>query len=528
MVTAVDGGREQVTLRGAGISQTQASVTIQPSKLVFGEVELSQRASKPVTLTHVGDGTVEIGRVSIIGSQANDYAIGRNGCQGLALAEGRRCIIEMIFSPGAQGSREATLIIADNSPAKEHTILLIGFGRAAAFARITVEPESIDFGAQALKSVTISARVVIRNSGATNVPMGQPTITGPDARHFSIEANSCSESLASEASCRITLRYVPISAGNHRAALRIEPRGSPPRELSLSGSGIVAQLPIASFSPLRLNFRKQPLRARAESQDITIQNKGTGELVILGVEIKGSGSFPFTNQCTGLLRDNRSTCTIRVGFSPATTGAHDAELLIRHNAGNSPQRISLSGFGAERTKPIIGVTPEAIQFGKQIIGNTSDSRSVTVTSTGSALLNIGGIRIEGPNPNDFVMRGNCTDRPVSPGNRCQISVSFAPKRPPTRAVEQTSLRTATLVIVHNAEGNTRRVSLNGTAIAKSSPPGILEGLKFNRDLRVLSTGWCCTNGNLQKATRTDGAEKNGTYFTDQRLADSQCRQQLLR
>jgi hypothetical protein len=199
-------------------------------------------------------------------------------------------------------------------------------------------------------------------------------------------------------------------------------------------------------------------------------------------------------------------------------------LLISHNAANSPQRILLSGFGAEPTAPNIAVTPDRIQFGKQIVGTSSARQTITVSSTGSAVLSIGTIRIEGANPNDFATNGNCVERSISPGSRCQIFVSFAPKGPLTRAATQASTRNATLVIAHNATGNPARVTLEGAAIAKYSPTGVVDGLKFNRDLRVLATGWCCTNGNLQKGTRTECTEKKGTFFSDQQTAESQCRQ----
>jgi Domain of unknown function (DUF4062)/NB-ARC domain/Cep192 domain 4/HYDIN/CFA65/VesB-like, Ig-like domain len=523
-VTGLDEVREQARLRGTGISQVQASITIQPSNLTFGELELHQQATKRVTLTHSGTRAVEVGKISIKGAQANDYRITGNRCQDITLSEGRRCSLEVSFAPTRQGSREATLIITDNTAAKEHNVLMTGFGRATAVARISIEPDRIDFGAQAVNSVAISDRVVIRNSGTASAAMGQPNITGPDAGYFSLAANSCGDSVASEASCRITVRYVPRSAGNHRAILRIEPRGSVAREVSLLGSGTIAQAPIASFSPPRLNFGEQPLRRGARSQNVTVQNRGTGELVVTSVGIRGSNSFEYANQCSTPLRGNSSNCTIRIGFAPRTSGAHDAELLISHNAANSPQRIRLSGFGAERSTPNIGVTPDRIQFGKQIVGTSGASRTITVTSTGSAVLSIDTIRIEGPNSNDFAVGGNCTERPISPGSRCQIFVSFAPKGPLTRAANQASARNATLVIVHNATGNQGRVALDGAAIAKYSAPGIVEGLKFNRDVRVLATGWCCTNGNLQKGARTECAEKKGTFFTDQQTAESQCRQ----
>jgi Domain of unknown function (DUF4062)/NB-ARC domain/Abnormal spindle-like microcephaly-assoc'd, ASPM-SPD-2-Hydin len=515
---------EQARLRGMGISHPQASITIQPPNLTFGELELRQQATKRVTLTHNGDRAVEVGKISITGAQASDYRITENRCQDITLSEGRRCSLEVSFAPARQGSREATLIITDNSPAKEHNVIMTGFGRTPAVARISIEPDRLDFGAQAVNSTAISGRVVIRNSGTASAAMGQPNITGPDAGYFSLAANSCGDSLASEASCRITVRYVPRSAGNHRAILRIDPRGSVAREVSLSGSGTIAQVPIASFNPPRLNFGEQPLRRPARSQNVTVQNRGTGELVVNSVEIRGSNSFEYANQCGTPLRDNSSSCTIRIGFTPRTSGAHDAQLLISHNAANSPQRILLSGFGAERATPTIGVAPDRIQFGKQIVGTSSTRQAITVTSTGSAVLSIGSIRIEGPNPNDFATSNNCVERPISPGSRCQIFVSFAPKGPLTRAATQASTRNATLVIAHNATGNPARVTLEGAAIAKYSPTGVVEGLKFNRDLRVLATGWCCTNGNLQKGTRTECTEKKGTFFSDQQTAESQCRQ----
>ncbi|MGE5218199.1 MAG: choice-of-anchor D domain-containing protein [Chloroflexota bacterium] len=520
VLTTSDGGREEIALLGTGISRPVGSIRVEPAEVEFGELEIRRSAERQITLVHSGAGPVEIGRVAIVGGQSSDFKIAANGCQGIKLDAGRRCILVVSFTPDAPGRRAAILIIADDTPDKERRIPLIGHGRTPLAARLEIVPELLDFGERGLNLAPLSRRLMLRNSGMVDVRLGRAAIVGADARNFSITFNSCGARLARGASCGITVGYRPAASGAHDAVLRIE-FDDASRDIELRGRAAAEQIPIAAFTPTRLDFGDQPLRSRSRSLEVTVQNRGSGELLITGVEISGSSSFAVANRCAEALRAGAS-CSLRVTFAPRARSGQTAELLVSHNAAGSPQHISLSGVATLPATANIDVVPNQLQFGNQMAGSAGAVQAVTVASTGAAPLAIRAVTVEGANAGDFTMSNNCVAQEIPPGGRCQISLRFAPKTSLAARAASASHRSATLVIHHNAATSPRQITIEGTAVTKSTTPAAPGGLRLPPDSRILSTGWCCANGILQQSTRAQCAEKNGSFFTDQQSAQSRC------
>jgi hypothetical protein len=509
VLTTNDGAREEVALRGGGVSRAAGAIMAEPTELGFGEVDLRRREQRQIHLSHSGAAPVAIGKIALLGDQANDFTIAADGCQGITLAESKRCRLIVSFAPTEPGRRQAILLIADNTSAREHRIRLFGFGRTPLVARLEFNPELIDFGERAVSAPPLVRRLSVRNSGATDVRMGRAGMVGADARHFYIASNDCGATLAREASCRMTVDYRAAAAGAHDAVLRIEFDGGQ-REIALRGRAVAARIPRADIRPTRLDFGAQILRARGSSQEVIVQNRGSGELVIADATVRGSNSFTIVNRCARPLGEGAS-CVIRIDFSPRATGQQRADLIVSHNAAGSPQRVSLGGSGVLPAAPDIDVDRTELQFGNQTAGTISAAQTVTVSNTGAAPLAVRAIRIEGNAATDFTMTGDCASREIAPRGRCQVSLRFAPRA-------STGRRSATLVIHHNAAGSPYRIAVNGTAIVGPLFPG---GLKVGPDSR-LEPGWCCVSGNVEKSTRTQCAAKKGSFSTDEQSARNRC------
>lgn len=509
VLTTIEGAREKIVLRGGGVARDVGAITAEPTELGFGQVDLRRREQRQIHLSHSGAAPVAIGKIALLGNQASDFTIAADGCQGITLAEGKRCRLIVSFAPTEPGRRQAILLIVDNTSAREHRISLFGFGRTPLAARLEFNPELIDFGERAVSAPPLARGLSVRNSGATDVRMGRAGIVGADARHFYIASNDCGATLAREASCRMTVDYRAAAAGAHDAVLRIEFDGGQ-REIPLRGQAVAARIPRADIRPTRLDFGAQILRARGSSQEVIVQNRGSGEIVVADATVRGSNSFTIVNRCARPLGEGAS-CVIRIDFSPRATGQQRADLIVSHNAAGSPHRVSLSGSGVLPAAPDIDVDRTDLQFGNQTAGTTSAAQTVTVSNTGAAPLAVRAIRIEGNAATDFTMTGDCASKEIAPRGRCQVSLRFAPR-------VSTGRRSATLVIHHNAAGSPYRIAVNGTAIVGPLFPG---GLKVDPDIR-LEPGWCCVSGNVEKSTRTQCAAKKGSFSTDEQSARNRC------
>jgi len=100
----------------------------------------------------------------------------------------------------------------------------------------------------------------------------------------------------------------------------------------------------------------------------------------------------------------------------------------------------------------ITLTPSSLLFGTVVVGQSSASKTATLTNGGSVTLNIGSIVTSG----DFSQTNTCGST-LAAGNSCLIKVTFSPT--------QTGARTGTLSVNDNASNSPQTVSLSGTGKA---------------------------------------------------------------
>ena len=108
------------------------------------------------------------------------------------------------------------------------------------------------------------------------------------------------------------------------------------------------------------------------------------------------------------------------------------------------------------------VSVDTVNFGEQRTGSASAPVRYTVTNTGVEPLAISSVTLSGAHPNDFaVAAADCLDRPVSPGNKCAIRVTFRPA--------SAGRRTAAMVIADNGPGSPSTIDLVGIGVSAPEP-----------------------------------------------------------
>lgn len=88
-------------------------------------------AALPVVVTNRGGRTLHVASATVTGADASDFAVAADGCSGQAVPAGRSCTVSIRFTPGATGSRQATLQLTDDSADLPHGHPLTGVGVAA-------------------------------------------------------------------------------------------------------------------------------------------------------------------------------------------------------------------------------------------------------------------------------------------------------------------------------------------------------------------------------------------------------------
>src|SRR5262249_54301564 len=123
------------------------------------------------------------------------------------------------------------------------------------------------------------------------------------------------------------------------------------------------------------------------TQTVQLTNGQTTPISISSVSTTGDFRVAASSTCTaGLNVLAGGTCNIDVTFGPTATGTRSGLLTVVDTGANRPQTAALSGIGVA---PPLTLSATSLNFGKQIVGTSSPSQTVTITNnSGSTIRNI--------------------------------------------------------------------------------------------------------------------------------------------
>ncbi len=238
-----------------------------------------------------------------------------------------------------------------------------------------------------------------------------------------------------------------------------------------------ADIPNISIVPNSLNFGNETISVTSTLLPITIVNPSTEPLTISQIQINPIGPyttiFTETDNCVGTPTvpslPPGSYCTIYVAFTPNSTGSVTDTLTITDNQAGvtgSEQTISLTGSGVTAATSVT-VQPTSLSFSNQTVGTISPPQNITITNTGTEVLNITGFST-GTSGDYAWTAPNCLalNNTLNVGQSCTVSVTFTPTASGTRS--------GSLRISDTATGSPQTVSLTGTGAAAftlTSPSG---------------------------------------------------------
>lgn len=340
-------GSQSVAISGTG---TAPVASVSTSSVAFGNQSLGTTSiSQAVTLENTGNEPLSISRISVLGTNASDFAE-TNNC-GTSLAADASCSINLTFTPAAPGALAAALAITDNAAGSPQSVALSGNGISTT---VTVSPSSVAFGKQAVGAASTVHTVTVTNSGNSALTVASVAVFGANSGDFT-QTDNCGSSVAAGASCTISLTFKPAAAGARAGTLAITDNAAgSPQSVPLSGTGISTS---ATLSPSSVAFGSQAVGVASESQTVTLKNSGSSTLTITSIAIFGTNSGDFTqNNGCGISIAAGSTCKIVVLFTPSALGARAAVLSVTDNATGSPQSATLSGTGANPSGHYVALT----------------------------------------------------------------------------------------------------------------------------------------------------------------------------
>lgn len=212
-----------------------------------------------------------------------------------------------------------------------------------------------------------------------------------------------------------------------------------------------ATLPGAAqtVSPASLSFGNQAVGTTSASKNVTVTNKGKSGITITSIATNLS-DYAQTNNCplSPATLPAGTSCTISVTFTPGVIGARDGTLTVTDSG---TQSVSLKGTG----ELAVTAAPSSLNFGNEVVGKKSASKSATIKNNQPTSLTISSIAT---NSSDYSITADTC--PISPatlagGASCKITLTFTPSI--------LGSDNATLTITDNAS-NSPTVSLTGTGV----------------------------------------------------------------
>lgn len=264
-------GTQTQPLTGAGYGIPKATFT--PVSVAFGNQDLgTTSAAKSITLGNSGTDTLKITGIAVSGTTPADFTE-TNTCPA-SLAPAASCTFAVSFTPKAAGARSASIVITDNVnnvTGSTQSAALTGTG--VGVPKAALSPASLTFAAQALHTASSHLTATLQNTGTGALSIASIAITGTDAADFAIPSggNSCTTSLAVNASCLVEIVFTPSTTGARTASLVFTDNSglvaNSTQTVSLSGTGEV-QVATPTFSPVAGSY--------ASAQTVTISDTTAG------------------------------------------------------------------------------------------------------------------------------------------------------------------------------------------------------------------------------------------------------------
>ena len=276
------GSPQTVKLSGTGVAPT---VSLTPASLAFGSQFVGTTSSaQKVTLKNTGTVSLLVKNIALTGTNPTNFA--ETSTCASTLAPSASCTISVTFTPLAIGSRTASLAVTDNAGNGTQSVSLTGSG----VAPVTLSPNAVTFATEPLGVSSAPTSITLQNPGSS-LTISSIGFTGANSGDFS-ETSTCGSTLATGASCKITVTFSPLATGTRTATLSVTDSASnSPQSATLIGTGI---LPV-TLTASGLTFPNQVVATASTVQPVTLKNNLTIRLTISGISV--TGDYSETNTC---------------------------------------------------------------------------------------------------------------------------------------------------------------------------------------------------------------------------------------
>jgi hypothetical protein len=374
-----DGGRDVVVVNHGSntistlLSTPVAALSTASLSASGTEVETSWG---PWSVMLTNPGTAQMNLSGILTS--GDFA--ETSTCGTILMPGTNCSASVTFTPTQVGTRNGSLTFTDNAPPGVQTVRLTGTGLASG-AHFT--PTSLAFGSVKVGTTSAALTVTLSNGGDAPLTISSIATAAPFA-----QTNTCGSFINAGSNCTISVTFAPTSAIAYTGVLSMRDNaGFGQQDVALSGTGT--------------------------SSTIAAQAAVVTGIVMAAPSVSAGATS--TANSPAAPPSNTVLTTSPTGASIGGTVAASSSEEAGRSASQEMQ---------PRPEPVVTLSTQAVPFGRQRLNSTSAAKTLTLTNTGNALLEVRAISTHAP---DFAQTNDCGPS-LAAGASCTIRISFAPQK----------------------------------------------------------------------------------------------------
>jgi Chitobiase/beta-hexosaminidase C-terminal domain/Abnormal spindle-like microcephaly-assoc'd, ASPM-SPD-2-Hydin len=320
LFTSIEQGRQGIQSPTLGAS---------PGDITF-DATVAGKSSAPrnVVLKSLGSQSVSLSSIQISGANAADFSETDNCISSPVLPTNHTCTIAVTYSPTSVGTSQAILFITDNAAGSPQSISLSGTAvePPPTSPAVTLSPASaLNFPGTSTQGTSGNPQnVTLTNSGDAPLQILSAVLSSFNSSDFSITSDTCSGSIASKASCTISLVFSPQASGVRSTTLTItDNAANSPQSITLNGTAVPA-VTIASIGGTTTATLSAGQTAQFNLQAVP------------GAGFNGTLSFSCSGAPFG------ATCTVPASLSVS-------------NGSTVPFAVSISTLGASQVAPFFPI-----------------------------------------------------------------------------------------------------------------------------------------------------------------------------
>ena len=410
-------------------------LTVAPTSVSFGIVEVGNNQSKPATMSNSGGSSLTVTKVTPTGAGFSVSGVSLP----LTLASGQSQGFTVVFTPASAGTITGDLAIANTGSTPTVNVALSGGSQTV--GAITPSSPSLNFGSILVGSKQTLTET-LNNTGGSALTVTQVT---PAGTGFTVSGLTLPLNLPAGEGQSFSVTFTPQSAGTVSGNLAIANTGATPAlNIPLSGGGQTAGS--LTPSPASLNFGSVEVGSDQALTE-TLTNSGGSSVTVTQVNPTGTG-YSVSGLSLPLTLTAGQSQGFSVTFTPSSTGNSSGNLAITSNASDASLNVPLSGNGLAPGS--LAPSPSSLSFGDVQVGN-NQQLSETLTNSGGVNVNISQASI---GETGFTMSGLNPPLTLTPGQHYTFTVTFTPPSPGNES--------GNVSIVSNASNPNLSIPLSGT------------------------------------------------------------------